>query len=231
MLFSVNQCFLEIWILFWVRHFLNLSVFFCHSILLYLVRTNWCHGYRTKDDEVWRDAEPPTLHIVSCWFFLITHYLPHLINSYVNRSWIWWVFFYRWILFQLSNVLQTANQLISTAQKETRPLVDRIRSLQALVERGQSALAIAETRMSQTSHSWCRINSRPDAVICAPIEIYFVSGRGCEVVMYLVHCAVNSGKVQYAWPRFNAKHQIWVCQGRHLRALFSSVLTFWKAKP
>lgn len=60
-----------------------------------------------------------------------------------------------WIGFseQLSNVLQTANQLISTAQKETRPLVDRIRSLQALVERGQSALAIAETRMSQTSHS------------------------------------------------------------------------------
>lgn len=48
---------------------------------------------------------------------------------------------------QLRTLLITANQLISTAHKETGPLVDQIRVLQALVERGRSALANAQTSM------------------------------------------------------------------------------------
>ncbi|KAG0622038.1 hypothetical protein M758_3G066600 [Ceratodon purpureus] len=54
---------------------------------------------------------------------------------------------------QLSTVLKTANQLIATAQNETAPLVDQIRSLQALVERGRSALANAQISMDQTQQA------------------------------------------------------------------------------
>ena len=53
-------------------------------------------------------------------------------------------------LLQLSTMLKTANLLIATAQNETTPLVDQIRSLQALVERGRLALANAQTSMDQT---------------------------------------------------------------------------------
>ena len=53
--------------------------------------------------------------------------------------------------FQLCTTLTTADKLVATTHTQSGPLLTRVRSLQALVNRGHSALMKLETSIAQRS--------------------------------------------------------------------------------